>query len=234
MKIIVSVFLVLSSVLSASAQAPAPESVLLVNGRGEVRAEPDLATVRLGIVQQAESARVAQDAANLVGTAILEALEDVGVDDEDVQTAGLNLTPLYSRMRGDGDPEIVGYRASNTVSIRVTDIQRVGIVIDAGLDAGANQLQGVGFGLQDDLASREEALRLAITEARRKAEAMAGALGVRLNGVARVSEGGVFVQQPMMEMSGRAMAVQEAVSTPVAPGSVSVSASVSIEYRISQ
>ncbi len=208
------------------------ESVLTVSGNGEVRVEPDLATVRLGIVGQPETACVAQDAANLVGAAILDALAGVGVDDDDIQTAGLNLTPLYRRMRADGDPEIIGYRASNTVSVRVTDVRLVGGIIDAGLEAGANQLQGVSFGLQDDLAAREEALRMAIAEARRKAEAMADALGVNLAGVLRVNEGGVFVQRPVMEMGARAMAAQGMAPTPVAPGSVSVSASVSIEYRI--
>jgi len=230
MKSIAPIVLTLLIAWPAFAQT-GTESVLTVSGNGEVRVEPDLATVRLGIVGQAETARVAQDAVNHVGAAILDALADVGVDD-DIQTAGLNLTPLYRRMRADGEPEIIGYRASNTVSVRVTDVRLVGGIIDAGLEAGANQLQGVSFGLQDDLAAREEALRMAIAEARRKAEAMADALGAKLAGVLRVNEGGVFVQRPVMEMGARARAAQQMTPTPVAPGSVSVSASVSIEYRI--
>jgi uncharacterized protein YggE len=232
MKSIAPIVLTLLIAWPAFAQT-GTESVLTVSGNGEVRVEPDLATVRLGIVGQAETDRVAQDAANLVGAAILDAHADVGVDDDDIQTAGLNLTPFYRRIQVDGEPEIIGYRASNTVSVRVTDVRLVGGIIDAGLEAGANQLQGVSFGLQDDLAAREEALRMAIAEARRKAEAMANALGANLAGVLRVNEGGVFVQQPVMEMGARAMAAQQMVPTPVAPGSVSVSASVSIEYRIS-
>ncbi len=113
----------------------------------------------------------------------------------------------------------------------VEDLGLVGQVIDAALDAGANQLDGVSFGLQDDQAVRQQALRQAIAEARGKADAMADALGVELDAIISVTEDNVFVRQPVME-AARGIALQVEAPTSVSPGEVSVSASVSIEYRI--
>ena len=210
--------------------------LLSVNGSAEVRVEPDIATVRLGVVEEAATAREAQDGANRLAAGILGAIRGVGIPEDQVQTSRLTLTPIYSRSRPRAGtaPRIVGYRASNEVSVRVEELMRVGEVIDAGLGAGANQLQGVRFGLQDDRTARENALKQAIAEARRKAVAMADALGVELGPIISVQEGGVSIVLPMMEMGGRAMAMQEAVPTPVAPGDVRVSATVSIRYQIVQ
>ena len=108
----------------------------------------------------------------------------------------------------------------------------MGEVIDAALEAGANQLEGVSFELQDDLASRQAALRNAVAEARAKAEAMADALGVRLVSILSVNEGPVAIERPMMEMA-RAASLQQGAPTPVSPGEVSVAASVTIRYQIS-
>ena len=215
------------------AQTPTAEPVLRVQGAAEIRVAPDLAVVRLGVAEEAQTAREAQSAVNLAAGAILDAVRGVGIEERHVQTVRLVLSPVYSPRRpGDREePRIIGYRASNTVSVRVEDLGLVGQVIDAALDAGANQLEGVSFGLQDDQAVRQQALRQAIAEARGKADAMADALGVELGAIISVTEGNVFVRPPVME-TARIMALQGEAPTSVSPGEVSVSASVSIEYRI--
>lgn len=217
----------------ARAQTPTEGPVLRVRGSAEVRVAPDLAVVRLGVAEEARTAREAQSAVNNVGGAILDAVRGVGIEERNVQTVRLVLSPVYAP-RGPGDreePRIVGYRASNTLSVRVEDLGLVGQVIDAALDAGANQLEGVSFGLEDDQTVRQQALRQAIAEARGKADAMADALGVELDAIISVTEDNVFVRQPVME-TARVMALQGEPPTSVSPGEVSVSASVSIEYRI--
>ena len=238
MRIIALIWTTVLLVVPLSAQVTGSgEPVLMVQGRGEVRIEPDLATVRLGILEQSPTAQEAQESVNIVANGILAAVLEIGVEERQVQTARLVLSPVYSRSgRGSGEaPRIVAYRASNTVSVRVEELDSVGAVIDAALGAGANQLEGVSFGLVDDLAARADALRNAINEAQTKAAAMADALGVRLDAILSVTEGGVAVQ-PQTQIMGmaRAIALQEAPGTPVSPGEVSVSASVSIRYRISQ
>jgi uncharacterized protein YggE len=238
---VITIAITMLLLLAGSASAQTSEgtgSVLNVSGSAEVRVSPDLAVVRLGIVAQSAGAAGAQDSANMIANAILDAVRSVGIDEGQVQTARLVLSPLYGRqVPGSNEaPRIVAYRASNTVSVRVEDLDMVGDVIDSGLGAGANQLEGVSFSLIDDLPARQSALREAIVEARSKAEAMAGALGVDLATIVSVSEGNVVVQQPMMEMAAmsRRMPMQVDSATPVSPGEVSINATVSIQYRIQQ
>jgi uncharacterized protein YggE len=217
-------------------QTPSNEPTLSVQGAGVVRVAPDIATVRLGISVEGDSASSVQAQANAVASAILDAVQSEGIAERQVQTARLQLFPIYARqVPGENNtPRIIGYRASNTVTIRVESLSEVGDVIDAGLEAGANQLEGVGFGLDDDREAREDALRQAVGEARSKAEVMADALDVDLDGILSISEGGVFIQQPVMPVMEARLAAQADSSTPVAPGEVEVRANVSIQYRIAQ
>jgi uncharacterized protein YggE len=107
----------------------------------------------------------------------------------------------------------------------------VGTVIDAGLKAGANQLEGVQFLLRNELPAREQALKEAVQEARGKAQTMADALRVNLAEVIEASEGGVSVV-PRIEAKFSTAAATAPDSTPVSPGEISVRASVTIRYRI--
>lgn len=233
--------------LPAMAQAPRPAGggppmdvmpTLIVSGSGQARVAPDEAHVRLGVVAQAPTARAVQDQVNRAANAVLEAIRKVGIAAEDVQTSGLSLSPLYSQVHQGNEnqaPKITGYQANNTVTVRVGDLAKVGPVIDAGLGAGANSLEGVDFGLRNDEAARAEALADAARTARAKAETLAKALGVRLGEILEVAEGGVSISPPP---SPRGMVRMEAMSmmssTPVSAGQVGVEATVTLRYRISQ
>lgn len=227
-------WIALSAILPHAAFARQTEPILTVQGSSEVRVAPDVAIVRLGAVAQAPMAETAQEQVATIVNRIFDAIDGVGIDRTQIQTANLVLGPVFSRQRpGDEVPEIQAYRASNSVSVRVEDLELVGAVVDAGLGAGANQLQGVVFDLSDDGPAREQALTQAILEARSKAEVMANALGVELESVLSVDEGGVFVQ-PLRVEAARLATFQDASPTPVAPGELTVSGSVTLRYRISQ
>ena len=217
--------------------APDSDSVLTVRGRVQVRVTPDLAVVRLGVVEQAPTAEEAQNGVSGVARRIVSALGAAGVEENDIQTSRLTLSPVHSRQRRDANqpPSIIAYRAVNTVTVRVEALDRVGEVIDRALGAGANQLEGVGFELQDDLAFRQAALRNAVTEARRKADTIADALGVELVSILSVNEGPVTIERPMMMDVDPVIYLQQGVPVPtlISPGEVSVAASVTIRYRIS-
>jgi uncharacterized protein YggE len=206
----------------------------MVTGSSEVLAVPDQATVRLGIVRQANTAQAAQEQANAVAQGILNAIGRSGVKTQQIQTARLVLTPVYAPRNPESRdaPRIVAYNASNTVSVRLENLALVGPVIDAGLNAGANQLEGVQFGLRNDLPSRELALKQAVAEARSKAQAMAEVLKIELVEILEVSEGGVslFPVAESAQFGGRAMAL--AADTPISPGQLEVRATVTIRYRI--
>lgn len=241
-----ALILVFVGIGAVGAQPPEDEMAeiptLQVRGSAEVRADPDEATVRLGVLAQEPTAREAQSRANEIAAGILEGLARLDIPQSEVQTSELRLNPVYasppqprpSRPEEPQEPRIVAYQATNVVAVRLTDLSRVGPAIDAGLEAGANRLEGVSFGLQDDLPVRAEALRRAVREARTKAQAIAEALGVELGEVREVSEGGVSVRMPRFS-EGMAMMRSEvaaSASTPVAAGQITVSAEVSIRYRI--
>jgi len=227
---------ILLAALLMFVQQPAPmppgPPVLIASGNASVMAVPDQATVRLGIVRQAAVAQTAQEQANTAAQEILNAVQKAGVSANQIQTARLVLTPVYAPRAPESRdaPRIVAYNATNTISIRLDNLSIVGAVIDAGLKAGANQLEGVVFGLRNDLPSRQQALRQAVEEARSKAQVMAEAARVRLGEVLEVSEGGVSILDHEPVLAGRVMAA--AVAPPVSPGEIEVRASVTIRYRI--
>ena len=227
-------FLSLGSTLEAQEPARNQPPVIVVNGSSNVMVVPDEATIRIGIVRQANSAQIAQQQANTAAQEILAAVARVGVPAAQIQTSRLTLTPIYAPRRPDSSeaPRIVAYNAQNVVSIRLDNLSIVGPVIDAGLGAGANQLEGVQFGLRNQLPAREKALKDAVTEARRKAEAIASSLNVSLVGVLEVLESGVsFV--PKMDYGGVLMTAQaREVATPVSPGELEIQASVTVRYQI--
>ncbi|MFL6264251.1 MAG: SIMPL domain-containing protein [Thermoanaerobaculia bacterium] len=207
--------------------------ILTVSGTGQARVAPDEATVRLGVLAQAPTAREAQAQVNRSAQAVLDAIRKAGIPAERIQTTGLSLNPQYAEGRGNQGPRITGYQASNTVTVQVEDLAKVGPVIDAGLTSGANNLDGVDFGLRNDGAARATALTEAVASARLKAEALARALRVRLVEILEVAEGGVSVSPPPSPFRGRmALAAEALPATPVSAGQVGVEASVTIRWRI--
>ena len=230
----------LSACAIATAQDPVirkendPRRTLTVTGNGEVNAAPDHAIVRLGATAQAEEAAMAQNSVNDVMQKALSQIEKVGIPRRSIRTSGLTLAPIYAPQRPDRavEPKIVAYRAGNVIEVTVDDIKLVGKVIDAGLSAGANRLEGVSFGLRDDLPHRATALERAVQEAQAKARTIARSLDVPLGSVREVTEGGVQIFPQERFAAGRAMMAADAVQTPVEPGEVRVQASVTIHYDI--
>jgi len=208
---------------------------LTVNGTGEVNAAPDQAFVRLGTTVQADEAAAAQTSVNEVMQKALSQIEKAGISKRAIRTSGLTLAPVYAPLKSGtaGEQKIVGYRASNVIEATVEDIKLVGTVIDAGLTAGANRLEGVSFGLKDDLPQRNMALTKAVHEAEMKARTMARALDVSLGPVREVIESGVQVfRQEQFAGRARMMVADGAMQTPVEPGEIRVQATVTIHYDL--
>ena len=220
-----------------AAEAQGAGATLTVTGRAEVAADPDLAVVRLGAVAQAEEASAAQARVNQAAQKIITAVKEAGVAAGQIQTASVDLSPVYSDTQPPrpvderpGGPRVTGYRASNTLVVRVENLKQVGPVIDAATAAGANEVHGVDFALADDTEARASALAKAAREAAEKAKVLADATGVKIEAVRHVEEGGARVVGPRA-FAGAELA--RAASTPIEPGQVRVEATVTITYRIS-
>ena len=207
---------------------------LTVRGNAEMSATPDQAVVQLGAVAQSKNAKDAQEQVNRTVGAILTAIKAAGISEQNISTAELTLVPVHERInRTDQQvnlPRIVGYTATNVVRVEVNEIGKIGDVIDAGISAGANRLEGLYFELQDDTFLRQKALQQAALNARQKAESIADALNLHLGRILQISEEGLQTVRPQFRAPRLAMAVAE--STPVAPGQIKVSASVVIGYQI--
>ena len=208
-------------------------AAITVTGTAEVAAAPDRALVSLGAVVENKQAQEAQKQIAQIMQRVIKDIKAQGIPEDKIRTVGLSLNPVYSHPapKAGQEPEaprIVAYRAANTVRVQVDDLERVGGVIDAGIAAGANQLNSLAFDLRDDLKYRKQALQLAAQEARIKAEAIASALNLQLGEVLEIREEGAPAHYPVE----RRMAAPSAAGTPIQPGQVQVNASVNLRLRL--
>jgi uncharacterized protein len=234
--LIAALALVTSQAAAQDTATPSlPTTTLTVDGRAEVSVDPDRAVVRLGVNAEGADAAAAQDQVNRTMAAILEAMQGLAIPERSIRTEQLWLNPVYSsgRPRPDGtqdEPRIIGYRAGNVISIQLDELERIGNVIDAGIRAGANQLQGVTFTVRDREAARNAALQDATRNARAQADAIAEAMSMRIVGVHDIIVGGADVR-PVAVMQD--MRMESLAATPVRPGQVDVAAGVTVTYRLS-
>lgn len=220
--------LVLVALLPVAAMADAPPRTISVSGDGLVEIKPDMATLQIGVRHQAPTAREALDLMSAGLGPVIARLRDAGIADADIQTGALGLNQIYE-YPDNAPPRVTGIEAYSTVTVRVRDIARVGSVLDGVVDDGANSLGGISFGLEDLAAALDEARAQAVADARARAEIYAAAAGVALGDVLSISEAGSYGPP----LSGYEMRMDMApAAVPVAPGEVSISASVSVVYEI--
>ena len=226
---------VLVMALSSQAQAQPSDAAafaattLLLSASGEVCVQPDLAVLNLGVQGDGPDAAQAFARTRARTNALFAALRAQGVADADIQTAGLNLQAQYAEENGKGPQVLTGYRASNTVDVRLHDISHAGAVIDALVSAGANQVNGISFQLSNPSVAEDEARRLAVKAVQAKAELYAEATGYRVRRLVSLSEGGGGYAGPVYPM----MAMRRmAAETPVAAGEATVSATVSATFEL--
>lgn len=216
--------------LLATAAAAEDRATITMTGEGRAPAAPDMATISLGVVSEAKTARAAMDAASTSVAALLASLASAGIEERDVQTSSLQLNPVWNHHSTSGAaPEITGFSASNTVTVRVRALDALGGILDGVLDAGANSFNGLQFGLQDPVPVTDAARAAAVADARRKAELVAAAAGVALGPILSIAEAGTEMPpQPMFRME----ASMAADAVPVAPGELTVVERVTVVWQI--
>lgn len=212
----------------AFAQSPAePRATISVSGEAHIDIAPDMAEIEGGVTSEAKEAGAASAANAKSMAAIFETLKAAGVADKDMRTTRFAIQPIFPPKRGDVG-EIIGYRASNHVRVRVRDITRAPAIIDAFVKAGANDMSGIRFAVSDPEKHIDALRSEAVRDARRKAEIYAKAAGVALGAPLSISEGGISMPQPVAYRS-LAPAAAEAV---IAPGEQSLRVNVSVTYQI--
>jgi uncharacterized protein YggE len=157
---------------------------------------------------------------------VIAALKAAGIADADIQTVQLSLQPLYD-WTDESSQRIIGYQVNNLVNVTVRDLAKVGEAIDAAVDAGATDVSGITFRVDDQTAAEQDARTAAMADARAKADALADAGDVNITGIITISE--VSYSYPGPIYRG---APGEDAATPVEPGKVELSVSVMVVYSI--
>jgi uncharacterized protein YggE len=208
------------------AESPAPaQRTLEVTGQGSLRVKPDTAVITLGVTQLKENPTQAYSAMNEVMARVVAALKAKGVTDDQLKTGMLYLDAQYDWTK-EGGQVLKGYRATNTVTVTTQALDKVGVLIQAAMEAGANQLQGVSFQVKDSEALMAQALDLAADDAKAKAERVARRLGVSVVGVYKIDimdNGRVFYANEAAAKAGAA---------PVFPGTTDFTVTVRVTFEI--
>ncbi|HVO92077.1 MAG TPA: SIMPL domain-containing protein, partial [Terriglobales bacterium] len=226
--------LLFASTAAAQPRDPRPRPrTITVSGEANLSAEPDQAQIDIGVVTQARTApEASKENADRLSRVLAEVKKLLGKGDE-VKTSGYSLTPNYRYPQG-GKPEIVGYNASNALRVKTTNLDQVGRLIDAAMQAGANNINRLVFTLKDEQAAQLDALRAASAKAKVKAEAIAASLGLKILAISAVTEGERTVQpvfRQAMAARGEALA---AAPTPVEPGTVEIRSTVTLTAEIGE
>lgn len=212
-------------------EAPREKDLISVKGSGKVTAKPDMATVTLGVTTKGQDSVSAQNANNASMEAIFAALEALGIKKEDIVTSNLSMYPDYSYEKE--PPEIIGYTVSNILTVTVRDINKLSDVLTKAVDAGANNVNGITFGINDSQEAYKDALKAAMEDARGKAEAIAEASGIKnISSVPLSVDETSYSYAPVEYKSIERAADLAATNIPVSEGELTISAQVAVTYEI--
>ncbi len=203
-----------------------------VTGTGEVKVTPDLATLYIGISSRDVSIALAQSKAAEAMNRLIAALKANGLTDKDIQTTQFNINPVYSYSEIRSISEIVAYEVTNTVEVKIRDLDKVGTIIDAAAEAGGDltRINGISFSVEDPSQYYEEARELAMNDAKTTAQQLAQLAGVTLGKATYITQSGYY--QPVyrdyypkaMETAGSA--------TPISAGETTVTLTVNVAFNI--
>ena len=229
--LVCALFLMSCSAAFAAPQQETPRPTLSVDGQGTGTAAPDMATVTIGVTTQGKDAAKAQNDNAWVSNQIQAAVRGLGIAEKDIQTRNYSFYPNYSTDK-DRRNEVTGYTVNNSVIVVVRDIKLTGKVIDAALNNGANEINSLDFSASATKAVRKVALLNAVQDAGDKADIIAKGLGKRMVGIENVSESTGYIETRRFG-GNMLMAVAKDAATPIAPGSLSLTANVHIDFILS-
>jgi uncharacterized protein YggE len=207
---------------------------ITANGEAVITVEPDQAEIDIGVVTQARNAPDAarENAEKL--TRVMAALKKLLAKGDELKTTGYALNPNYRYPREGGKPEITGYTATNIIRVKTLSLEKVGKLIDAAMQSGTNTINRLVFTLQDQHGAQLQALRLAATKARAKAEEMAHAVGLKVVRILSVTEGERGVRPLVMtEPRAAQMEALATAPTPIESGTIEVRSSVTLTAEVS-
>lgn len=211
------------------------QSGIWVNGEGKVTAIPDVLFLNVGIESQAKSVGEAQSKAREAMSKVRQAISTMGIEPKDVMSTQYGIQPVYQYNQKENKQELIGYRVSDRLSIKIRNIQNAGKTIDATAEAGGNliRIDSIHFGIDDNTTYKNEARGKAIKDALTKARQMADLAGVKLGKPVYITESGFVQPQPRPVLSPlMARAESAAAPTEISPGEAEIQVQVQIVFNI--
>lgn len=227
--------LIAGLMLAGCATAPAAAEVkpqLTVSGTGLVRVSPDTASINLGVATQDTDVAQAVAASNLAAEAIINAVKNLGVAPEDVLTTYFNVSPqpMYDQ---NGQPTgQTNYWVNNTLVVTLRQVDQLGAVLQAAVDAGANSINGISFDLTDKSQAEEQARQAAIADAQQRAQRLATAAGTTLGEIVSIYTGGYSYGAINYVEAASSAGSAGGGTVPIAPGTFDVRIDVTLAYAL--
>lgn len=228
-----------AQVMSSGPVVGAGNTLLNITAEGKSTRTPDLAVFNAGVTTQGKTAGEALTENAQRMTSVIAALRKGGIAERDIQTSNLSVNPVYGQPKrlADGsieerDPVIVGYQATNQVSVRQRKLDQYGKVIDTLVAAGANQVNGPSFQIDSPDAAMDEARLEAMKTARARADLYAKAAGLRVMRVLSISENAGWSPPQPQAMFARAEMASAPKSSPVAAGELEMTVTVNVSYEL--
>lgn len=203
-----------------------------VSGTGSVTGTPDVAVVTLGVEAEAESVGEAREDAAASMEAMIAALKDRGVADEDVQTTSFSVQPRYDF--SNNRQQLIGFTVTNLATVKIRSIDDTGELLDAAIEAGGNlaRVQNLFFTIDDPTALEDEARAEAMADARRRAETLAEAAGVSVGRPRSINESGGPVPIAFEEIHAAGLPAQDFARTPIELGELEVRVDVQVVFEL--
>ena len=205
-----------------------------VNGTGKVTVTPDICNLYLGVNARADTVAEAQAQAAQAMSDIMTVLKANNIADKDIKTQQFSISPVYEYDKDNGTSVIIGYEVTNTVSVKIRDMENVGVVIDAAAQAGGDltRVNGISFSVDEPEQYYEEARELAMNDAKAKAEQLANLGGVKLGKPTYIAENTYYYPQTVEYYKDVAAGASSVPPTAVLPGETDISINVQVTYSM--
>jgi len=208
------------------------DSTITINGSASIEVAPDIVNVFLGVMETKDEISQAQSSANAKINAIIAALIENGVEAKDIATSSYMIYADYRYDYTENQEIFLGFTANCELSIRVRDVEKAGALIDLAFQAGANRLNSFDFSIEDNKAYHDEALTRAVADAAHRADVIAKAAGVQIQGIVSIKEVGEYIDDSTPRYAAMEGDGAGGAETQLYGGTLLVNANVSIVYGI--
>ena len=246
--LIFSIFLLVN--IQHLADTATTTNTIAFSGEGKISAKPDIAAISFSIVTEAATSKSAQDANSIKSQKVVNFLKGQGIADKDIKTSGYNVYPQYSYPRPcpmmldksgvtypciqDDQQKISGYQVTQSFEVKIRNLDNIGVILDGLVAQGANQVNNLGFQIENQDKLKDQARQMAISDAKAKARALQSQLGIGLGRIVNYYEGGnypIYYGMEAKAMDGRGGAMPPEPSVPAGENEIVVNVTITYQIR---